>query len=350
VIEALFLTVTDACNFSCPYCYHRRGDGGMEEEVVERSMRSLFPLLRHDATIAYCGGEPLLAFSVIKKTVEWLGAAAPGCRFQHTLTSNGSLIDQQALRFFDRHRFRLLLSYDGLAQERRQPGSGARLERLFDLLPRFHNIDWRVNATFSPATVSMLFESLREMVLCRIPLITFSLSENLAWDRTATGELKKQLNALTGLLANHYRETGRLPVPEFQPHYRPFLFACNAGRKRLAVDVRGRVWGCDLFSEAYRKNPAEWLESYIFGSAERVWWNNAHAKQVRRNYGMLVQDRFRSKKGPCGECPSLTSCATCPAANLLNGAPVPERVPEASCRLQRISIAARRRFTDLVSR
>jgi uncharacterized protein len=122
------LNVTEACNFRCAYCPYtldteidRRchSDRMMNWEVARLALDDFLRHARPDteenmriAAISFYGGEPLLNFPLIKKSVEHV--------LQHTdkklvfqITTNGSLLRDEVAEFLASHRFFISVSLDG---------------------------------------------------------------------------------------------------------------------------------------------------------------------------------------------------------------------------------------------
>lgn len=127
--QMLVLLPTLACNLRCRYCFEAPqngarqplapaatgGAGGqsatddagavMGEEVIRAALR----LLPKDGQIGFFGGEPLLAWGAVRRTVELAGAR------RYSLTTNGTLLTRETAAFLDRHGFSLIVSVDGPA-------------------------------------------------------------------------------------------------------------------------------------------------------------------------------------------------------------------------------------------
>jgi len=122
--RSLMLFVTSRCNLRCRYCYedlslgaHRPPDmdsAGMRRVVdmlIERSGR------RRSLKITFFGGEPLLAFPLLRETVEYAGerAVAAGKQMGYAITTNATLLDDEIIEFLVRHEFGVMASIDGPA-------------------------------------------------------------------------------------------------------------------------------------------------------------------------------------------------------------------------------------------
>lgn len=113
--------VTEDCNFRCNYCYADASAMGRKmtpetaQAVVERILESYG---RHEITIEFHGGEPLLAMDAVSAAVEhaerlFKEMGRPPCTF--LLQTNGSLVKSEHVDFFRRHRIAVGVSMDGPA-------------------------------------------------------------------------------------------------------------------------------------------------------------------------------------------------------------------------------------------
>ncbi|MBI4744287.1 MAG: radical SAM protein [Actinobacteria bacterium] len=116
------LCVSQACNMSCKYCYAEGGNFGkkallMSEETALRAVDYLFEKTKgiQEIGLIFFGGEPLLNFKVIKKAVEYSRKLAQktGQRIGFSLTTNGTIMNDEIIEFLCTNRFGLKVSMDG---------------------------------------------------------------------------------------------------------------------------------------------------------------------------------------------------------------------------------------------
>jgi len=119
-----------------------------------------------EAELEFYGGEPLLAFPLLRRGVAYAEARRPPrLRLRFGVTTNGLLLDERRTTFLVRHRIQLSLSFDGLpaAQDLRAPGSFTCLDRTLDRLrerhPRFFRESVRVGLTVTAANLTTLANS-----------------------------------------------------------------------------------------------------------------------------------------------------------------------------------------------
>lgn len=121
-VKALCLHVSHDCNLRCKYCFAQTGDFGTVRSLmnVETAKKAIdFVILKSDKRknieIDFFGGEPLMAFDVVKSTVEY--AKEQGEKhdkvFRFTVTTNGVLLSDDVIDFINKEMSNAVLSLDG---------------------------------------------------------------------------------------------------------------------------------------------------------------------------------------------------------------------------------------------
>ncbi|MEI8031874.1 MAG: radical SAM protein [Chlorobiaceae bacterium] len=123
-LDCLVLAVTTACNFRCSYClygnnyegYRPHGNRMMAYETTEAAL-SFFERHSRDSGelhLNFYGGEPLLNFPLIEKSVERFPKIAAGRKYYYHLTTNGFLLHERRIaELLVEHDVCLTVSLDG---------------------------------------------------------------------------------------------------------------------------------------------------------------------------------------------------------------------------------------------
>ncbi|MCP4216009.1 MAG: radical SAM protein, partial [bacterium] len=278
-INSLTLNVTDACNFRCAYCPQTHENIYLPIETIDKALDFFFPFM--DAEQSYLniyGGEPLLAFDSIRHMVgiREKKKKETGKTGGYSLTTNGSLLDENILRFLDEHRFTLMLSFDGLATNRgRKAESYDAMVNAIKALPRYKNISFSTNSVFIPETVNQLADSMIHILELGVKELRFTLSTVEEWTDEDLALYREQLEKLTGFLTAHYRETGNIPIREFRKDTSEGIFGCFAAQDRMTVAADGTVWGCYLMPDFFKdkKDTCE-IKKYSLGSLDEFMQNH----------------------------------------------------------------------------
>ncbi len=121
-IKALCLHICHDCNLRCKYCFADEGAYHAAREMMsfETAKAAIDFLLeksgkRKVLEVDFFGGEPLMNLNVVKRTVYYAKeeAAKRGKRFLFTTTTNGLLLDDETIRFFNEEMENVVLSLDG---------------------------------------------------------------------------------------------------------------------------------------------------------------------------------------------------------------------------------------------
>ncbi|MBN2344967.1 MAG: radical SAM protein [Candidatus Aminicenantes bacterium] len=340
-IRSLTLVLSDRCNFSCPYCPQRTGKNTLAFKDIRVFLDFLNPRLAGEVWLGFYGGEPLSSWPLIEKTVAYT-KKEQRTRFRLTLTTNGSLLKKELILFLKRHRFALVLSYDGLAQKYRDPGSVAAVERALAGLKELYPEGYTVHSVFTPRTVPLLAASMRRLMGQGHARLQYALDTSAPWGKADLAALEKQLCRLLAIFAEHRRRTGKVPLENFKENGRSGVFACFGGRDRLALLPDRTVWGCEMFHTLLGNDPhAPDYAQFCFGALEEFMSLPAKGfNAVAANYAELRQDYFFTEKGNlCSLCANLENCSVCPAAAAL-ATGIPAVIPEWTCRINRLSRAA----------
>ena len=121
-VKALCLHVSHDCNLRCKYCFADEGAYHSVRETMsfEVAKSAIDFLLENSGNrkvleVDFFGGEPLMNFDVVKRTVYYAKAEAEkrGKRFLFTTTTNGLLLDDETIRFLNEEMENVVLSLDG---------------------------------------------------------------------------------------------------------------------------------------------------------------------------------------------------------------------------------------------
>ena len=285
----------------------------------------------------FTGGEPLLAFPLLEKAVSRL----QGRDLKFGLATNGSLLTGKIGDFLDRHRFLVLLSWDGTIQAG-QRGAPRRVERAARLLRRRSGVRLETNTVVTPRTVHLLDSALRYIRDAGITAMHVTPDRAAVWTPAAVAELGRQLE-LSGAHRDGQPRLSQGPplplvsLPETPPHSPT---NCTAGVDRLAISPRGEVWGCHRFIDYFDCEDGHVLRNrYSFGGlAEfRAGFPETYTSHLPA-YRALQPRFYRNDEGLCLDCPDSSTCGICPVPF---GPGVVGVIPASACRIQ----ALMRRFT-----
>jgi sulfatase maturation enzyme AslB (radical SAM superfamily) len=262
----------------------------------------------------------------------------PRKKVVYTITTNGSLLTDEIIQFFNRHRFLVTLSFDGLAQEITRGKAGYKdIFKAIESMLRSPAISLEINSVFTPVTVEYLSKSIKFILDIGVTNINFTLSATDFWDQASLVKLKAEMSKLREIALSIKRKCGSIPVKIFSDEKDKGIFCCAAGRDRLAITADGQVWGCFLFADYFReKRKTSEFNKYYFGTLDDfIAGGQAAYSKILLNYSRLSMDNFKTKETDCFLCPELKFCQVCPISAAFSGLPI-GRIPEHLCTIQRI--------------
>lgn len=112
--SVVVLIPTFGCNLLCKYCYGKYGKESARMTVAI-ARRAINLLKGKHLRFSFFGGEPLLAFDLIRDTTHYAEgkATAIGGRVAPSITTNGLLIDESVATWCGKHSVSFIVSIDG---------------------------------------------------------------------------------------------------------------------------------------------------------------------------------------------------------------------------------------------
>ena len=167
VVKALCLHVAHTCNLSCSYCFASQGRyhgdrALMSFEVGKRAMDFLIENsgTRRNLEVDFFGGEPLMNFDMVKKLVAYCREQEKihNKNFRFTMTTNGVLLSDENIKYFNENMDNCVLSLDGRKEVNDRNRLTVNGKGSYDLIvPKFlkliaqrdKNKDYYVRGTFT---------------------------------------------------------------------------------------------------------------------------------------------------------------------------------------------------------
>ncbi len=340
------------CNLDCKYCFFLSKEAlypgsrfRMEDDVLEAYIAQVIASQRSsEITIAWQGGEPtLMGLDFFRRAVELAEKhRRPGTTVQHTMQTNGVLLDDSWCAFLREHRFLVGLSMDGPRRlhdaYRVDRGGGGTFDRVRRAAGRLreHGVDVNILCTVHaentrhPLEVYRFFrDELGARFLQLIPIVERSTPElldvaNRGWGGPTEG---RPLYAQKGSLVTERsvrpaqwgkfliaifdewlrKDVGRMFVQMFEATLASFMglppslciFAETCG-DALALEHNGDLYSCDHFVEPEHR----------LGNIRERHMLELVASEQQRAFGRAKHDTLPRY---CRECDVLFACqGECP--------------------------------------
>ncbi|MBX6381238.1 MAG: radical SAM protein [Thermoflavifilum aggregans] len=307
--ESIFLLTINPtlnCNFTCWYCYETHlKQSRLTPESIEKINKLITriasrPKLRN-FNLSFFGGEPLLYFK--KQVVPIIEHFYQTCERQNkqygiSFTTNGYLIDEDFIRFFEERNLRcsLQITLDGHRQHHdtvrfvhAQKGSYDEIIRNIHLLVN-HGFFVRVRVNFTAKNLGECYRIADDLCdLDRTLSDTFMLVDfHRVWQDNEGGDLFDLLQHTL----QYFRNKGLKVENRYSPNN--VLNSCYADKRNSAVvNYDGNLFKCTArdFAKVHR-------EGYVNEDGELVWENHSLEKRM--------QAKFHNP--PCLKCRLLPLC------------------------------------------
>lgn len=340
-IAGVNLFLTRSCNLRCRYCFVEKRTGQFDRALVPavaHFLRDSCEDATHGTHVGYIGGEPMVAWPLFREVTAALrsGGAAPNIG----MTTNGTLLDPERIRFLRENDIRVVLSFDGdltSMQDRvfcdGRPSYKA-VRRGMDMLMEA-GIPFLVQMTITPANAASLCTNIRHLAELGARRIIFGFCLEGAWTPGAANSLAASLAAIFSLCKTIYRENRDLDLKYVRDETLSFLLA-RSGRSRIreACPMGSRVCAIDIDGTIY---PCQALVNY-------PEWRIGH---VATGIDPLRQDALSTlandEMQPCTACDLRMFCRKCPRSNYLTAGD-PFRTDRFSCFLGKTTFALVRDF------
>lgn len=315
------LHVSHACNIACTYCFALGGSYGGKPEIMtwDTARQAVDWLIGISKNSGQCqldffGGEPLLALDLMKQTVEYARAetAKRGMSISFGMTTNGTLLDADALEFLMQEDIGIMVSIDGPREDH-------------NAVRKYHNGDdtydhvadgVRRAVAMNPAKPVKLRSTVTSKNL-NLPQIAAELNtfgvEDIgmapAWESPHSptaikmehvDELNGHLKALSDAELQCLKSAEPLTHDNFSHRIKQVLdpdnkrqYGCGGGKTFFGVDVQGDIYFCSAFGS---------LPEYKMGD---VWNGLDREKDEQFRRELHVDNR--------------DGCSTCWARNLCGG-------------------------------
>lgn len=121
-IKAVCLNIIHDCNLRCKYCFADEGEyhghkGRMSLDVAKKAIDYVIKKSgpRRNIEIDLFGGEPLMALDVIKPLIAYAREEEKkyNKNIRFTMTTNGTLLNEETMKFLDKEMGNIILSIDG---------------------------------------------------------------------------------------------------------------------------------------------------------------------------------------------------------------------------------------------
>lgn len=335
--------VTSRCNLACRYCFTRFNPDFPAQDSTLEVGKAVVDLVLASSTmpqvgISFFGGEPLLRFDLMREVVEYAETQAAKARktFGFSVTTNGVLLDDEAIRWLKQKKVNLLLSTDGMPHEFNQrvfpdgrPSAPLVLEHALSVLEA--GLQPVLRWSLHPEHLSYLATDLKALVRQGFDIIAVDPVYEAPWTERDLALYEEQLREVGRFYVSCLRRGRRVTVKPIDDGFAMFTMddkqktRCGTAMHGVGVGTDGKIYPCHRY--VTRMEP-------VIGDVFSGWDETALAKVQAWD----VRKAQPASGESCADCPVNLRChgGACLCVNLDMCGDI-YTVPDIYCKLQRIN-------------
>lgn len=252
--------LTNSCNLKCKYCYEKNKINAKIDFNIIKELLTKISNSKNDITnIGFFGGEPLLQKQLIYDTVN-LGKElyrSTKHNFLYSVTTNGTLIDDEFIQFCKKNNIFVGISIDGNEDTHNLNRISKDNKNTFDIVLENAKkcINAKLNCMALPVICKNNVENMASNVKFLIDLgfkkITCNFNYYDEWDDDSLDILRLQYEEVSNIYYNEFKKKNYIRVypldtkMQLHIHERKCSDGCN--KNRLAVNVDGKFYPCIQF-------------------------------------------------------------------------------------------------------
>ena len=329
--------VNRICNLNCTYCYVNKKGDVLDKVTITDIVNYLSPLVNKfdsEFHIGFLGGEPLISKNIIENICYKL-IAGTDTKVSFGITTNGTLINSDAIDLFRRFNMRVVLSLDGddTAMSNRcfLSNSLSSYQSVIKGLKILQesSINYLVQMTITPYNITAFAKNVEHVVNIGASKIMFGFDVTCRWHPHDLVNLRDQLDNVFQYYYSLLSSGRDISIKYIDneciaffasshDNYTGSAFACSAGCNVIAIDTTGKIYPCQNFvnySEAQIGNVKDGINTNLL---------NDYLSQAKASVSY------------CSDCTLVKFCRRCPAGNIAQNASI-RKMTYISCELGKIT-------------
>ena len=257
------LHLTHDCNLRCPYCFTgKKFDREMTSDTAKRTAEFVVDYAKQHgqrAVFSFFGGEPMMAWDRLREVVLHAEGRAreQGVVALFRMNTNGMLIKEEHLRFFEEHDLIFILSIDGNEAmhdaERLTEGGKGSHHVLAEKLPRFleHNPGMMASVVITPTNVVHAADGIAYLFDQGIRYLIIKPDVTQAWSRDDVAELERQYERVADDYLERTRKGDELYLNLLDDKWinhakgaEGISIRCDVGSSQISISPSGNIYPC----------------------------------------------------------------------------------------------------------
>ena len=319
------LSLTEKCNLRCTYCYYNESQNercaDMSDEVREASLRYILnktiEFKQDFIAITFFGGEPLLRFDAIRKSVDYLKGLVEKRRaelpenfeLKFCINTNGTLLNKEILDYIEQENFFIYLSLDGPASRhnisRRTINNKGSFEAIEPFIPALVKLNAFPISVTTRKNISQLTDSVKWIKEQGFKQVQNMIDFDGHWTPEDMDALAAEYNKLAEFWYNLKKQKDDFYIQLVQDHVLYHVLnlkkkncSCDILKGSIGIATNGSVFPCSRFISSKPNAP------YLLG--------NVLDKEDHVYDGPVAQDVYKfleTDKKECEGCGIIHRCS-----------------------------------------
>lgn len=289
------LVVTERCNLHCVYCQSDKSfKRVMTWECAKQYIDTYLTTAKTTRpSVTFMGGEPFMAFPLIKDCVAYIASEYPDASVNYTIVTNGTLVHREIQNWIAEHEdtVQVVLSLDGLGEEHDMNRCQSLKNIDLDFFRRLRKPI--VNTVFTPETICKMAETTIQLHQQGLFVKGF-IADGEMWKSEHIEIVAEQLMKLVSYYTDNpdIAPVSLLGQPLYYLTSEQPVRRCGTEKfEEISVSADGQLWAC------HRCSPFE----------------NHGTWKIPEKYLGLINARHLLEE--CDSCFLEKICNACPASN-----------------------------------
>lgn len=331
------LYLTDNCNLNCKYCYEKdmHANRELSFENIKKIIDNEINSKSKESVITFFGGEPLLKKGLIYDMADYIKSKRTKTKFWFNMTTNGTLIDDTFVDFFEKNNFiSLSFSIDGtnLSQdENRIMKNGSKtydivVKKAKKLLAKSDSIV--AVPVVTKNNVDKISDNLKNLLEIGFKKINFQFDLTADWDDADLEKIKTEFDKISQIYMKSMREEKEFHLLGIDEKIRSYIDDkidcndnCSVGMRGVNVGTDGNIYPCMQFM---------YQPKYVIGNCETG---------INKERQVAVNRELKQELEECKECSLRRRCNhTCSCINYAFSKNPTQTAPF-TCEIERLMIS-----------